>query len=381
MSIFALLKNASDCNARLGVVKTPHGGFLTPAFIPVGTQGTVKAMLPKDLEDVGAEIILCNTYHLHLRPGENTIMAAGGLHKFINWNGPILTDSGGYQVFSLRQLARVDLNGVAFRSPLDGSMCYLSPENAISIQQKLGSDIMMCFDECTPYPVSRGLARESMQCTLDWARKCKCMKGESEKDSWLFAIVQGSMYQDLRAECVGNLLEIGFNGYAIGGLSVGEPKHLMYDIAAYTTSFLPQEKPRYIMGVGKPEDILNCVEMGIDMFDCVIPTRNARNGMLYTSRGRLIIKNSKYKEDFRPVDELCDCYTCRHFSRAYLRHLYVSGEILAAQLHTIHNLAFYLDLMAKIRQAIESDRFSHFKRQFLEFYGDNGPHMAYPERR
>jgi queuine tRNA-ribosyltransferase len=359
--------------ARCGELTTAHGVVQTPAFMPVGTQGAVKGALHRDLVDVGAEIILGNTYHLHLRPGDERIARLGGLHRFIGWDRPILTDSGGYQAFSLGERRTIDEDGIRFRSHLDGSERWLTPEKAVEIQANLGSDIAMVLDECLGYPATHEEARTSMERSARWARRCRerfvLLPAEAAVESRVsrigappvvvtnpgqaqFGIVQGGVYADLRAASAAATVDIGFEAYAIGGLSVGEPPDLMYDLVAATTSLLPAGRPRYLMGTGTPLDLVECVARGIDMFDCVMPTRNARNGQLFTSEGRLNIKNARYAEDPAPPDPACACYTCRHFSRAYLRHLYVAGEIGAAALNTLHNLHFYLDTMRQIREAL-----------------------------
>lgn len=357
------LKNTDPSGARLGVVETPHGSFNTPAFMPVGTRGTVKAMTPEELTDIGAEIVLANTYHLWLRPTSKLIKELGGLHKFMNWKGPILTDSGGYQVFSLAENRKISEEGVHFQSHIDGARMFLTPELAIEIQEDLGVDIIMPLDECTPYPADRAYTKNSMDLTHRWAKRCKDFK--SDQNQGLFGIVQGGMYKDLRTESAKTLVEMDFDGYSIGGLSVGEGKDLMSDMTNIVTSELPIDKPRYLMGVGYGEDILMAVEAGVDMFDCVLPTRNARNGTLFTSRGKLVIKNSQYEKDPSPIDEDCHCYTCANYSRAYLRHLYMVGEILASRLNTIHNLYYYIHLMEGIREAIKENKFKEFKEATL----------------
>ena len=336
--------------ARLGRLETPHGMIDTPVFMPVGTQATVKALRSSDLLDCGASIILGNTYHLYLRPGHELIRSLGGLHEFMGWRLPILTDSGGFQVFSLGSLARVSEDGVTFQSHVDGSRHLLTPERAIDIQLALGSDVMMAFDECTPYPVTYDGARLSMALTGRWAQRCHA--AAHKREGGLFGIVQGSVYKALRDVSAKELQDIGFDGYAIGGLSVGEARSVMYDMVAHTAQQLPEQQPRYLMGVGKPQDILHAVRLGIDMFDCVLPTRNARNGFLFTSTGKVAIKNAQYRADERPLDPDCDCFTCRHHSRAYLRHLFMAGEILALHLNTVHNVTYYLRLMRRIREAI-----------------------------
>ena len=361
-SPFTLLHSSSQCRARCGKVRTLHGTFRTPVFMPVGTLGTVKGVTPENLKQLGAQIILGNTYHLFIRPGHELIRSFGGLHGFMNWDRPILTDSGGFQIFSLSDLATITEEGAAFRSHLDGSKLFLSPEDAVHVQEALGSDIMMVLDTCIPYPASRDEARQATALTGRWARRCR--EAQSGTGQLLFGIVQGGMYPDLRAEAARELIDIGFDGYALGGLSVGEPKELMLEMLEAAVPHLPQEYPVYLMGVGTPEDLVEGVYRGVDMFDCVMPTRNARNGMLFTSRGRLVIKNSCYRDDRRPVDEACNCYTCRHYSRAYLRHLFTSREILAYQLNSIHNLHYYCQLMADMRQAIAEDQFEAFRSSF-----------------
>jgi len=362
---FSLLEKDSASSARLGKITTSHGEISTPVFMPVGTQATVKTLSPADLRDIGAEIILSNTYHLFLRPGHELIRGFGGLHGFMNWDRPVLTDSGGFQVFSLAELRKVTDEGVLFQSPVDGGAKHLfTPEFATEVQEALGADIIMAFDECIPYPATKDYAQEAMDRTHRWAKRCR----EAKKDTGqaLFGIVQGGMYPDLRKQSAGTLVDIGFEGYAIGGLSVGETKPLMYEMIEATAPLLPADKPRYLMGVGTPEDLVEGVDRGIDMFDCVMPTRNARNGTFFTSFGKLVIRNSRYEKDGGPLDPACGCYTCRTFSRAYLRHLFNAGEVLALRLGTIHNLFFYLSLMRDIRKNIEAGRFREFKKEFLE---------------
>jgi queuine tRNA-ribosyltransferase len=361
-SPFTLHSISTECAARCGEVATLHGTFQTPIFMPVGTQATVKAVTPENLLELGAEIILANTYHLFLRPGHKLIGELGGLHKFMNWGHPILTDSGGFQIFSLRELAKISEEGARFRSHLDGSSLFLSPEDAVAVQEVLGSDIMMCLDTCIPFPADRKQTLAATELTSRWARRSR--KAQKETGQLLFGIVQGGMYPDLRSLAVEQLLETGFDGYALGGLSVGEPHELMLDITEHTSKLLPQEHPIYLMGVGTPEDLVESVYRGVDMFDCVMPTRNARNGMLFTSRGRVVIKNSRYCKDPRPLDENCGCYTCLNYSRAYLRHLYMSREILAYHLNTIHNLYYFVRLMRSMREAIKNDAFLQFRKNF-----------------
>ncbi len=358
---FQLLKKDIS-GPRLGRVATPHGVFSTPVFMPVGTKAAIKGLTPEDLKSAGVEIILSNTYHLYLRPGHEVIREMGGLHGFMNWGGPILTDSGGFQVFSLCKLREIDEDGVWFNSHLDGARCRLTPESAIEIQEALGADIIMPLDECTPYPADREYTVNSMNLTHRWAKRCK----EAKKDAAqaLFGIVQGGMHADLRRESAGALVDIGFDGYSIGGLSVGEEKGLMQEMVAAAVACLPEERPRYLMGVGAPEDLVFAVEAGVDMFDCVMPTRNARNGTLFTRRGKLVIKNAQYERDRRPVEEDCPCYTCRNYSRAYLRHLYMSGEMLSSRLNTIHNLFYYTSLMKEMQKAISGGCFDEFKKRF-----------------
>ncbi len=363
---FSLLHTDTKSKARLGKIETDHGVIDTPIFMPVGTQGTVKAVAQRVLKDeIKAEIILSNTYHLYLRPTTAVLEAAGGLHKFINWDKPILTDSGGFQIFSLNELRKLKYEGVEFMSHLDGSKHFFTPEKVIGIQRSIGSDIMMVLDECTPYPCDYEYAKKSMELTSRWAvlnkeafEKTSPLYGKSQA---LFGIIQGSVYKDLRERSAKELLELDFNGYAIGGLAVGEPTEKMYEMINFTTDFMPNYKPRYLMGVGRPENILEGIARGIDMFDCVMPTRNARNAYLFTKKGYLTIKNAIYKTDFRPIDETCDCYTCKNFSRAYLRHLFAAKEILALELATIHNLSFYLNLIREARAHIKNNTFVEWK--------------------
>ena len=342
---------------------TPHGSINTPAFIPVGTQATVKSLTPEELSDLGVQIILANTYHLYLRPGHNVISALGGLHRFMHWSLPILSDSGGYQVFSLAKLRQISDRGVIFQSHIDGSRHLLTPEKAIEIQEALGSNIMMCLDECTPYPATHAECRESVSLSIDWARRCK-ESHRTDSGGALFGIVQGGMFQDLRAQAVSALTDIGFDGYALGGLSVGEPKEAMLDVAAFTLPLLPDSLPRYIMGVGRPEELLELVSLGADMFDCVMPTRNARNGQLFVSTGTVNISNTRYRHDEGPVEAGCSCYTCKHYSRAYLRHLFIAKELLVYRLNTIHNIHHFMTLMTKMREAIRQGLFALFKKDF-----------------
>ena len=356
---FTLIHEDRQTQARIGRLHTAHGTVNTPVFMPVGTRGTVKACSPRNLIEVGADIILGNTYHQYLRPGFETVYQAGGLHRFMAWNRPILTDSGGFQVFSLGPLRTISEMGVEFRSEVDGSKHFISPERSIEIQNALGADIIMTFDECPPLPNHHGYLKQSMEMTVRWAKRCK--QAHANSDQLLFGIVQGGMEPDLRKKSVESTVDIGFSGYAIGGLSVGEDKASMYQILAYTTPMLPRNTARYLMGVGTPEDLIYGVSCGVDMFDCVMPTRNARNGSLFTTAGTIRIRNSKYKADFTPLDSDCICYTCQNFTRAYLRHLHRENEILAHQLLTIHNLHFYLSLIRGIRQAILEGAFTHMR--------------------
>jgi len=357
---FEMIKKDASSRARLGKIETDHGSLLTPAFMPVGTQGTVKSLTPEELVEVGVEIILGNTYHLYLRPGHEIIARLGKLHTFIHWDRPILTDSGGYQIFSLSKLRKISEDGVTFQSHLDGSLHVLTPKKVFEIQRILGSDIAMVLDECIPYPSPYEYAETSALLTTRWAKKC--LQERRENDPALFAIIQGGMYQDLRERSAQSLVQMGFQGYAIGGLSVGEPKSMMLDILEGTTPLLPENAPHYLMGVGTPEDILDGVMLGIDLFDCVLPTRNARNGMLFTPLGKMSIKQAQYTEDGRPIDETCFCYTCRNYSRAYLRHLYLANEILSSRLNTIHNLFYYISFIKRIQGAIQEGRFLDFYR-------------------
>jgi len=365
---------ATDGAARRGRLAFPRGEVETPAFMPVGTYGTVKGMLPRDIREIGAQIVLGNTFHLMLRPGTEVIEAHGDLHDFMQWDGPILTDSGGFQVFSLGDLRRISEEGVTFRSPVDGSPVSLSPERSMEVQRALGSDIVMIFDECTPYPATEKEAAESMALSLRWAARSKAAHGQSP--SALFGIVQGGMYPALRERSLAGLEDIGFDGYAIGGLSVGEPKAEMMAVLDHLVPLMPEDRPRYLMGVGKPEDIVEAVRRGVDMFDCVMPTRNARNGHLFTSAGVVKIRNARHRYDTGPLDESCDCYTCRQFSRAYLHHLDRCGEMLGAQLATIHNLRYYQNLMAGLRGAIEEGTLSNFVERFYQQRGESAPLLS-----
>ena len=351
---FEVTKQHSHSPARLGCLTTPHGEIQTPAFMPVGTQATVKALSPEDIVQCGSDIILGNTYHLYLRPGQKIVKSLGGLHHFMHWNKPILTDSGGFQVFSLHTLAKVSEEGVTFKSHIDGSTHFFSPEHCMEVQEALGADIAMTLDEPTPYPSDRTITETSLKLSTRWAKRCKAAHRLDNQS--LFGIVQGGMYKDLRSQSIKEITEIDFPGYAIGGLSVGEEKQVMYDIAAHAAESLPTDKPRYLMGVGTPEDLLQCSAMGIDMFDCVMPSRNARNGSLFTSQGKINIRNLKYKTDDSPLDTACDCYTCKNYSRAYLRHLFIADEILVMRLNTIHNITFYQKQMQNIRKAILEDK-------------------------
>ncbi len=357
--------------ARRGELSFPRGKVQTPAFMPVGTYGTVKGMLPRDIKEIGAEIILGNTFHLMLRPGTEVVKKHGDLHDFIQWQGPILTDSGGFQVFSLGDMRKISEKGVEFKSPIDGSPVFIDPEKSMQVQRDLGSDVVMIFDECTPYPATEKQANDSMQLSLRWAERSK--KAHGDNPSALFGIVQGGMYETLRDESMAGLEEIGFDGYAIGGLSVGEPKEDMIRILEHLGDNMPADKPRYLMGVGKPADLVEAVLRGIDMFDCVMPTRNARNGHLFTSTGVIKIRNAVHRGDTSPLDAECDCYTCQNFTRGYLHHLDKCGEILGAQLNTIHNLRYYQNLMQGLRDAIENDQLDEFVDEFYRKQGQPRP--------
>ncbi len=367
---FNLVAKDKSSKARAGLLETDHGKIKTPIFMPVGTQGTVKSLTPKMLEeDVQAQIILSNTYHLYLRPGTEILERAGGLHEFMNWDKPILTDSGGFQVFSLSELRKLKKDGVEFTSHLDGSKHFFSPEKVIAIQRSIGSDILMPLDECTPYPCDYDYAKKSMELTSEWAilnksafEKSKPLYGHSQA---LFGIIQGSVYKDLRERSANDLIKLDFDGYSIGGLAVGEPAETMYELVDFSTDIIPYHKPRYLMGVGRPENILESIERGVDMFDCVMPTRNARNAYLFTWEGIVTIRNAIYKDDFTPVDKTCDCYTCQNFSRAYLRHLFKANEILALELATIHNLRFYLNLVQTARKKIIENNFTDWKNEVI----------------
>ncbi|HOV26783.1 MAG TPA: tRNA guanosine(34) transglycosylase Tgt [Pseudobacteroides sp.] len=365
---YELIKKCGQTGARLGRVHTPHGSFDTPAFMPVGTQATVKGMSPEELKGINAQIILSNTYHLYMRPGEDIVKEAGGLHSFMNWNRPILTDSGGFQVFSLSDLRDIKEEGVTFKSHIDGSKHFITPEKAIEIQNDLGADIIMAFDECIPYPCEFEYAKKSLERTTRWAKRCKDAHKNTEKQA-LFGIVQGGIYKELREQSARELLELDFPGYAIGGLSVGEPAQDMYDMLECTVPLLPEDRPRYLMGVGSPDYLIEGAIRGIDMFDCVLPTRIGRNGTVLTSRGKIIIRDAKYARDFSPIDPECDCYACQNFSRAYIRHLLKAGEVLGIRLTTWHNLRFLLKLMENVRKAIMDDRLRDFRNEFFEAFG------------
>jgi queuine tRNA-ribosyltransferase len=367
---YELIKECKQTGARLGRVHTPHGVIDTPTFMPVGTQATVKAMAPNELKEIGAQIILSNTYHLFIRPGHKLIEKAGGLHGFMNWDRPILTDSGGFQVYSLSNTRKIKEEGVIFKSHLDGAKHFFTPEYVMEIEKSLGADIIMAFDECTPYPCDWDYAKNSMERTIRWLKRCKDAHHNTEKQA-LFGIVQGSTYKDLRIESARRTVEIELPGYAIGGLSVGESKEIMNEVMDYTVPELPKDKPRYLMGVGSPDALLDGAIRGIDMFDCVLPTRIARNGTVMTSKGKLVIRNAEYAEDFIPMDEECDCYACKNFSRAYIRHLIKAGEILGGRLTSIHNLRFLQNLMTNIRKAIAEDRLGDYKKEFFIKYGYN----------
>ncbi len=365
-----VLTKDKNCKARTGYFETAHGKVETPIFMPVGTQGTVKAVNKDYLEkDIQAQIVLSNTYHLYLRPGTDVLNEAGGLHEFMNWQKPILTDSGGYQVFSLSELRKLKFDGVEFRSHLDGSKHFFTPSKVIDIQRSIGSDIMMVLDECTPYPCDYDYANNSTKLTSSWAILNKDAFENSSPlyghNQFLFGIIQGSVYKDLREKSAKDLLALDFDGYAIGGLAVGEPAEIMYEMINFTTDFMPEDRPRYLMGVGRPENILEAIERGVDMFDCVMPTRNARNAYLFTSGGILSMRNAKYKNDFNPVDANCDCFTCKNFSRAYLRHLFIAKEILALELSSIHNLHYYLKLVEQAREHIKQGDFQNWKSEII----------------
>lgn len=373
MSMMTFDIEQTDGKARRGEISFPRGTIQTPAFMPVGTYGTVKAMTPEELEGTGAEIVLGNTFHLFLRPGTEVIEAHGDLHDFMAWQKPILTDSGGFQVFSLGAMRKITEKGVEFKSPVNGNKVFMGPEESMEVQRKLGSDIVMIFDECTPHPATYEQARESMELSLRWAKRSKEAHGDNS--SALFGIIQGGMFEELRDVSLQGLDGIGFDGYAIGGLSVGEPKEDMMRILDHTAHQMPAEKPRYLMGVGKPEDIVEAVRRGIDMFDCVMPTRNARNGHLFTRLGVVKIRNAKYERDNKPLDDQCGCYTCKNYSRAYLRHLDKCREILGARLNTIHNLYYYQEVMQGLREAITEQRLESFVEEFYALRGQTVPAM------
>ena len=362
---FEVIKECPHTKARAGRFHTPHGVIETPVFMPVGTQATVKTMTPDELKENNAQIILGNTYHLYLRPGHELIKEAGGLHKFMNWDRPILTDSGGFQVFSLGELRKIKEEGVTFRSHLDGSKHLFSPERVMEIEEAIGADIAMAFDECTPYPADYAYAKNSMERTTRWLERC--VKAHTREDQALFGIIQGSMFKDLREESARQVTSFDLPGYGIGGLSVGEPAEVMYEMLDYNTDIMPKNKPRYLMGVGAADNLVEGVKRGVDMFDCVLPTRIARNGTVMTKYGKLVVRNAEYAHDFRPLEEGCDCYACRNFSRAYIRHLIKAGEVLGIRLTTIHNIHFLTNLMKNIRTAILEDRYPEF---IAEFYAD-----------
>ncbi|BDG46339.1 MULTISPECIES: tRNA guanosine(34) transglycosylase Tgt [Parageobacillus] len=369
---FELIKTCKQTGARLGVIHTPHGSFETPMFMPVGTLATVKTLSPEELKEMGAGIILSNTYHLWLRPGHEIVKEAGGLHSFMNWDRGILTDSGGFQVFSLSDFRKIEEEGVYFRNHLNGDKLFLSPEKAIEIQNALGSDIIMAFDECPPYPATYEYMKQSVERTSRWAERC--LKAHKRPDAQgLFGIVQGGEFEDLRRQSAQDLVSLDFPGYAVGGLSVGEPKEVMNRVLEFTTPLLPANKPRYLMGVGSPDSLIDGAIRGIDMFDCVLPTRIGRNGTVMTSQGRVVIKNAQYARDFSPLDPNCDCYTCRNYTRAYIRHLIKCDETFGIRLTSYHNVYFLIKLMEQIRQAIREDRLRDFRDEFFERYGFNKP--------
>jgi len=367
---YELLKEEKHTGARRGRLHTPHGVIETPIFMPVGTLATVKTMSPEELKEIGAQIILSNTYHLWLRPGHEIVKEAGGLHKFMNWDRPILTDSGGFQVFSLSDLRKITEEGVQFRNHLSGEKLFLSPEKAIEIENDLGADIIMAFDECPPYPADRQYLKDSLERTTRWAKRCIAAHQRPDEQA-LFGIIQGGMDKELRRQSAEELLELDFPGYAVGGLSVGEPKDIMNEVLEYTTPLMPKHKPRYLMGVGSPDDLFEGVLRGIDMFDCVLPTRIARNGTCMTSVGKVVVRNATYMKDYEPLDPNCSCYTCRNYSRAYIRHLIKCDEVFGIRLTTIHNLSFLIDMMTNIRKAIEEDRLLEYRNAFYESYGYN----------
>ena len=368
---YELIKTCAQTGARLGRVHTPHGVIDTPTFMPVGTLASVKGVSPEELEALGAQIILSNTYHLFLRPGHELVREAGGLHRFMNWNRPILTDSGGFQVFSLSEMRKITEEGVVFRSHLNGDKLSLTPESATQVQNALGADIIMAFDECPPYPAEYEYVKQSTERTSRWAERCLKAHGRPE-DQALFGIVQGGMHKDLRKQSALDLTSLDFPGYAMGGLSVGEPKPIMYEMLEETVPWLPADKPRYLMGVGSPDALLEGSIRGVDMFDCVLPTRIARNGTLMTSRGRMVVRNAKYANDFEPLDPECSCYACRNYSRAYIRHLIKADEMFGLRLTTLHNLHFLVNLMVQVREAIREDRLGTFRDEFFDKYGMAG---------
>ncbi len=368
---YELIKNnKEDENVRLGLLHTNHGTYQTPIFMPVGTLANVKTLMPEELKACGSSVVLSNTYHLWLRPGEDVVNKAGGLNKFMNYDGPTLTDSGGFQVFSLAKPCDISEQGVKFKSHIDGRSLFLTPEKSIQIQNKLNSDIAMSFDECAAYPSTRQYIEQSMRRTLRWAKRGKDVFDNPNQS--LFGIVQGGEFEDLRYESAKETVKMDFDGYSIGGTSVGEPKDIMYNMISYATKYLPKDKPRYLMGVGDPIDILQGVSRGIDMFDCVLPTRIARHGNCFTKHGRINIKNAKYKEDFTPIDENCDCYTCKNFTKAYVRHLITSGEVNGGRLLSIHNIRFLIRLTEEIRESIKNDRFEEYKEEFINAYKNDG---------
>ncbi|OHW62598.1 queuine tRNA-ribosyltransferase [Andreesenia angusta] len=365
---YELIKESSETKARLGKIHTPHGEIETPIFMPVGTRATVKAMTPEELKEINAQIILSNTYHLYLKPGHDIVEEAGGLHKFMNWDRPILTDSGGFQVFSLGNMRKINEDGVEFKSHIDGSKHFITPEKSIEIQNALGSDIMMAFDECVSYPSDWHYVKDSMERTTRWAKRCKDANKNPDKQA-IFGIIQGGMYKDLREQSARELLELDFPGYAVGGLSVGEPADILMQVLDYTVPLMPADKPRYFMGAGSPDYLIELAIRGIDMADCVLPTRIARNGTVMTSRGKVVIRNAKHKRDFTPLDPECSCYACKNYSKAYIRHLFNVDEILGSRLATIHNLHFLIKLMEDLRESIREDRVLEFRRDFYLKYG------------
>ena len=369
---YELIKTCKQTGARLGILHTPHGSFETPMFMPVGTLATVKTLSPEELKEMGAGVILSNTYHLWLRPGHDIVKEAGGLHAFMNWDRGILTDSGGFQVFSLSEFRRIEEEGVYFRNHLNGDKLFLSPEKAMEIQNALGSDIMMAFDECPPYPATYEYMKRSVERTSRWAERC-LKAHQRPNEQGLFGIVQGGEFEELRKQSAQDLVSLDFLGYAVGGLSVGEPKDVMNRVLEFTTPLLPANKPRYLMGVGSPDSLIDGAIRGIDMFDCVLPTRIGRNGTVMTSEGRVVIKNAKYARDFTPLDPNCDCYTCRNYTRAYIRHLIKCDETFGIRLTSYHNVYFLIKLMEQVRQAIREDRLGDFREQFFEQYGFNQP--------